>query len=145
MKLLKKLFAVMFALTLVIGTGTRVNAETTPEGPTIDGAEYNTSYFEVGAEEVDLVGHTFNVVQIIAAKEYDATKNPPYTGISWGAEIEDDGVALLTALKADATLGNDFKNFVTDPAQVTEEKPLFTAASFIDIPSCISSIAFSQR
>lgn len=133
MKLFKKLFTVMFALTLVIGTGTRVNAETTPTPvPTeVDGADYDTAYFTAKADEVDLVGHTFNAVQILKATGIDteAEDGPVYTGLAWGAQITDNGAALLTKLQADTTLKDDFKDFVTT---TTAGKDLFTAAAFAD-------------
>ena len=137
MKLLKKLFTAMFALTLTIGMGTKVYAtsDQDPSAPTptpteeVTGAAYST-YFTAKADEVDLVGHTFNAVQIVKAKGIDTEKNPPvYTGLSWGAQITDNGAALLTKLQADTTLKDDFKDFVTT---TTAGKDLFTAAAFAD-------------
>jgi len=128
MKNLKKMFAVVIAMVMALAMGISVFAANE-----INGADYDTAYFTVGAKKVDLIGHTFNAVQIIKAAEYDKTKTPPYTGISWGAQITDNGAALLTALQADTTLQNDFVNFVTDPAQVTDQKPLFTAAAFANV------------
>ena len=127
MKKFRKMMALVIAMVMALAMGTSVFADNT-----INGAGYDTAYFTVGAEEVDLIGHTFNAVQIVKAASYDASKNPAYTGISWGAQITDDGEALLDALQEDTTLGSDFASFVTDESDVTETSPLFTAAAFAD-------------
>lgn len=127
MKKFKRFLALLTVAVLVMSMGMGAMA-TAPENP-VNGAEYQSAYFSPSAESVDLIGHTFNVVQVVKADSYDADKGE-YNGLSWGAQISDKGAALLTALKADTTLKDDFKDYVIDPDDVTETKPLFTAASF---------------
>ena len=128
MKKFKRVLALLTAAVLVMSMGMGAMATE----PTVNGTDYDHAYFTPAAEEVSLIGHTFNAVQIVKAEEYDATKKS-YEGLSWGAQIEDQEAALLTALQADDTLKDDFKDFVINPAEVTEEHPLFTAAAFADV------------
>ena len=60
MKNLKKMFAVVIAMVMALAMGISVFAANE-----INGADYDTAYFTVGAKKVDLIGHTFNAVQII--------------------------------------------------------------------------------
>ena len=138
MKRFKRVLALLAVAVLVMSMGMGAMA-TAPEAP-VNGAGYDTAYFTPSAAEVDLIGHTFNAVQIVKAQSYD-TATEEYTGLSWGAQITDQKVApLLAALQADPTLKNDFSKFVTDPGQVTTEKPLFTAAAFADVIGDYNSV-----
>ena len=128
MKKFTRVFALLAAAVLVMSMG--MGAMATETQNPVNGAKYDPVYFTPEAAEVDLVGHTFNAVQVLKAAGYE---NDEYKNFSWGAQITDDGAALLTALQADNTLKNDFKDFVTNPAAVTKEKPLFTAAAFADV------------
>ena len=131
MKRFKRVLALLAVAVLVMSMGMGAMATAT-EAP-VNGAGYEKAYFTPSAAEVDLIGHKFNAVQIVKAQSYD-TATKEYTGLSWGAQITDQKVApLLAALQADPTLKNDFSKFVTDPGQVTTEKPLFTAAAFADV------------
>ena len=107
MKKFKRVLALLTAAVLVMSMGMGAMATE----PTVNGTDYDHAYFTPAAEEVSLIGHTFNAVQIVKAEEYDATKKS-YEGLSWGAQIEDQEAALLTALQADDTLKDDFKDFV---------------------------------
>jgi len=133
MKRFKRVLALLAVAVLVMSMG--MGAMAAESEATVDRVGYDHAYFAPAAESVDLIGHTFNAVQVVAAESYDA-ETKEYMGLSWGAQIEDDGVAaLLTALKANSTLAADFSAFVTNPAAVTETKPLFTAAAFADVIS----------
>ena len=136
MKKIKRILALLTVMVLVMSMG--IGAMATDAENTVDGAEYDSAYFSPNAEQVDLIGHTFNAVQILKAEDYQEGE---YKNFSWGEQITDDGAALLTALKADETLGADFEKFVTDPAAVTEEKPLFTAAAFAKVIEDYTSAA----
>ena len=129
MKRLKRVLALLAVAVLVMSMGMGAMATAT-EAP-VNGAGYEKAYFTPSAAEVDLIGHKFNAVQIVKAQSYD-TATKEYTGLSWGAQITDQGAALLTALQADDTIKGDFQSFVIDPADVTPDKPLFTAAAFAD-------------
>ena len=135
MKRFKRVIALLIIAVLVMSMGMGAMAsddETETKNP-INGAIYDHVYFTPEASQVDLIGHSFNAVQVIAAESYDTTSKE-YTGISWGAQITEQGVVtLLTALQADDTLKDDFKDFVSDPASVDQDHPLFTAAAFADV------------
>ena len=127
MKKFKRFLALLTVAVLVMSMGMGAMATQTTN---VEGAEYDTAYFTPSAESVDLIGHTFNAVQVIAAEKYE---DGEYKGISWGAQIADKGAALLVALQEDDILEGDFEDYVIDPADVTEEHPLFTAAAFADV------------
>ena len=128
MKKFKRVLALLTVAVLVMSMG--MGAMATDTENAVEGAKYDPVYFTPEAAEVDLIGHTFNAVQILKAAGFE---NDEYKNFSWGAQITDQGAALLTALQADDTLKDDFKDFVIDPDDVTETKPLFTAAAFADV------------
>ena len=130
MKKFKRFLALLTVAVLVMSMGMGAMA-TAPENP-VNGAVYDHVYFTPSAESVDLIGHTFNAVQVLKAESYDNSAKE-YKNFSWGAQIADDGEALLTALQDDDILKNAFKDFVINPADVTKEKPLFTAAAFASV------------
>ena len=128
MKKFKRVLALLTVAVLVMSMG--MGAMATDNETTVNGAQYDTAYFSPSAESVDLIGHTFNAVQVVKAESYEEGE---YKGLSWGQQITDKGAALLTALKANTTLASDFEKFVIAAADVTEENPLFTAAAFADV------------
>lgn len=122
----KRFFAILMTMALAMSMLIASSAMSFAAND-IEGAAYDTAYFTVGADEVDLDGHTFNAVQIVkattAVKDDKGEYTGEYTGLSWGAQMSDAKVTgLLAALKADNTLKDDFKDFTDD----------FTAAAFAD-------------
>lgn len=147
MKHMKKMMALLIAIVMVLSMSMSVYAAGEGQGegggeggetPVVEvkneitGADYDTAYFTASADEVDLIGHKFNAVQLLKAEEYDSDTKE-YSGLSWGAQIEDNGVALLGALQANDTIKADFEKFVTVATDVTNDTPLFTAASFAKV------------
>ena len=104
MTLFKRLMAVMFALTLTLGMGTRVYAE----------GETTTDTYTITMKST--TGHTYAAYQVFKGDLNEGT----LSNITWGNGV--DGTALLTALKADATYGDAFKdcNNASDVAKVFE-------------------------
>ena len=103
MKLLKKLFTAMFALTLVIGTGTRVNASTNPDAP-------KPHTITITNEDEDEVGeHTYEAYQVFTGELVEKDGKKVLSNIDWGNGV--DGDAVLNAVKADTdTFGDDAAN-----------------------------------
>ena len=97
MKLFKRLMAVMFALTLTLGMGTRVYAEEPEHTITIT------------ASGTQSEGHVYEAYKIFAGtydEESEQLKN-----LSWGANV--NGSTLLTALAGDETIGEHFTTDMT--------------------------------
>lgn len=95
MKLLKKLFTAMFALTLVIGTGTRVNAQTTPDAPE-DTPE--TFTITINKDASDKEAHTYGAYQIFTGDLADGDSgNKILSNIDWGTGVTK--ATLITELK----------------------------------------------
>ena len=112
MKLFKRLMAVMFALTLTLGMGTRVYAA--GEGGT-EGPGNTNSGYTITMKTTN--GHTYTAYRVFAG---DLDEEGTLSNITWGNGV--DGTALLTALKADATYGDAFKdcNNASDVAKVLD-------------------------
>lgn len=149
MKKFRRVLALLTAAVLVMsmGMGAMASSQDGDDGDsaavtvTIQNGEYDDSYYEVGADEVDYETHTYKAVQILAAEDYDQTTKQ-YIDLKWGSAVTDDGAALLTALKEDSVWAETFANYVTDPASVDDTHPQFTAASFAkEIEGCLSSSA----
>ena len=100
MKNVSKLFALLLALTLVLSmVAPAFAANDTPHTITLT---YNKA------------GHVYDAYQIFAGDISDGK----LTAITWGTGV--DGDAIITALKADATLGADFAGDVTTAEQVAD-------------------------
>ena len=69
MKKFKRFLALLTVAVLVMSMGMGAMA-TAPENP-VNGADYDDAYFIAGAESVDLIGHTFNAVQVVKATSYE--------------------------------------------------------------------------
>ena len=128
MKKFKKMMALAIAMVMVLSMSMAVFADDEPVTITIQNGEYDTDFYTKGADEINYATHTYTAAQILAATAYDSTKDE-YTGLTWGAQVTDPA-ALLTALKADATWGTTFANYVIAAADVDDTHPQFTAASF---------------
>lgn len=137
-RILSLVLALMMVFTLAVsfaeGNGSEGGSEggssestTTPVTITI--GEYDESYYTKGADEINYATHTFKAAQILAATAYD-DDTKEYSGLTWGAQVTSNPSELLTALKADATWGTTFANYVTAAADVDNTHPQFTAASF---------------
>ena len=148
MKRFKRVLALMTVAVLVMSMGMGAMA-TEPGGGdgdasvtiTITNGEYDDDYYTTGADEIDYESHTYKAVQILAAEEYDETTGQ-YIGLKWGSAVTDDGAALLAALQGDSAWADTFANYVTDPEDVDDTHPQFTAASFAKaIEGCPTSSA----
>ena len=94
-KTFKKMISLVLTLTMVLAMGmTAFAADGDPVQHTIT--------LNAGAEQKE--GHTYEAYQVFAGT-YDE-ESGQLKGITWGAGV--DGDALLTALKADETIGSDF-------------------------------------
>ena len=84
MKLLKKLFAVIFALTLTFGMGTKVNAGTDPanDGPVSEETTQKKSISLEGGKQ----GHTYTLYQIFTGKVETVEGVEQLTNIQWGTD-----------------------------------------------------------
>lgn len=103
MKTVKRALALVLALTLLLAMSATVfAADDTTYTITIN----NTT-----------TGHTYEAYQIFAGDLAEKDGKTILSNIEWGSGV--NGAALLTALKADATLGNDFKDCTT-AAQVAD-------------------------
>ena len=103
MKTVKRALALVLALTLLLAMSATVfAADDTTYTITIN----NTT-----------TGHTYEAYQIFAGDLAEKDGKTILSNIEWGSGVNGD--ALLTALKADATLGNDFKDCTT-AAQVAD-------------------------
>ena len=149
MKKIRRILALLTVAVLVMSMGmgamaTGQDDEGDGDEPvtiTIQNGEYDDHYYKVGADEVDYEDHTYKAIQILAAEDYDQTTKQ-YINVKWGTAITDDGVALLEALKADSAWAATFANYKTDPTEVDDTHPQFTAASFAKaIEGCTSTSA----
>ena len=96
-KTFKKMISLVLTLTMVLAMGmTAFAADGDPVQHTIT--------LNAGAEQKE--GHTYEAYQVFAGT-YDE-ESGQLKGITWGAGV--DGDALLTALKADETIGSDFED-----------------------------------
>ena len=103
MKTVKRALALVLALTLLLAMSATVfAADETTYTITIN----NTT-----------TGHTYKAYQIFAGDLAEKDGKTILSNIEWGSGVNGD--ALLRALKADATLGNDFKDCTT-AAQVAD-------------------------
>ena len=98
MKLFKRLMAVMFALTLTLGMGTRVYAEEEPKHT-----------ITITARGTQSEGHVYEAYKIFAGT-YDETSEQ-LKNLSWGANVNDS--TLLAALAGDETIGEHFTTDMT--------------------------------
>jgi len=92
MKLFKRLMAVMFALTLTLGMGTRVYAEDT------DGTESNgtTTYtITITKDLTDKAEHTYGAYQIFKGDLAEKDGKKVLSNINWGDSIDESKVAQL--------------------------------------------------
>jgi len=115
-KFAKLALALVMALTLVI-TAVPALADTTDESSSTT----PTHKITISNIEGDTASHTYAAYQVFAGK-YDSTNNN-LSNVTWGPGV--DGAGLLTALKADTTIGSKFTN-ATTAADVAEAMKDFT-------------------
>ena len=116
MKLFKRLMAVMFALTLTLGMGTRVYAEGTAEGP------YTIT---INKNSTDKAAHTYGAYQIfkgdLKEEGEGTTKTTVLSNIQWGDNVTP--ATLITNLKGiDA-----FKDLAVNASAATVAKAISDA------------------
>lgn len=104
MKTVKRALALVLALTLLLAMSATVFAADDTYTITISGDNV-------------VAGHTYEAYQIFKGDLAEKDGKTILSNIQWGSGVNGD--ALLTALKADATLGNDFKDCRT-AAQVAD-------------------------
>lgn len=104
MKTVKRALALVLALTLLLAMNATVFAADDTYTITISGDNV-------------VAGHTYEAYQIFKGDLAEKDSKTILSNIEWGSGVNGD--ALLTALKADATLGNDFKDCAT-AAQVAD-------------------------
>ena len=104
MKTVKRALALVLALTLLLAMSATVFAADDTYTITISGDNV-------------VAGHTYKANQIFKGDLAEKDSKTILSNIEWGSGVNGD--ALLTALKADATLGNDFKDCRT-AAQVAD-------------------------
>ena len=117
MKLFKRLMAVMFALTLTLGMGTRVYAKDD------EGTDKPTTYT---ITMTSTTGHTYTAYQVFAG-DLDAEEGT-LSNITWGTGVNETD--LLNALKSDATYGTAFTNCAT-AADVAKKLATYTNSADI--------------
>ena len=105
MKTVKRALALVLALTLLLAMSATVFA-----------ADDTTYTITISGDNV-VAGHTYEAYQIFKGDLAEKDSKTILSNIEWGSGVNGD--ALLTALKADATLGNDF-NDCTTAAQVAD-------------------------
>ena len=119
---MKKLFALLLALTMVFSLATTAFA-----------AEDHTITIKGSDED-----HTYTAYQI-----FDGTlSDGKLTEIKWGSAITDNGVALIAALKADNTLKSIFVD--PTPAEGEEANPIDTAEEVADILAANNTAANAE-
>ena len=104
MKTVKRALALVLALTLLLAMSATVFAADDTYTITISGDNV-------------VEGHTYEAYQIFKGDLAEKDSKTILSNIEWGSGVNGD--ALLTALKADTTLGNDF-NGCTTAAQVAD-------------------------
>lgn len=104
MKTVKRALALVLALTLLLAMSATVFAADDTYTITISGDNV-------------VKGHTYEAYQIFKGDLAEKDSKTILSNIEWGSGV--NGAALLGALKADATLGNDFNNCTT-AAQVAD-------------------------
>ena len=104
MKTVKRVLALVLALTLLLAMSATVFAADDTYTITISGDNV-------------VEGHTYEAYQIFKGDLAEKDSKTILSNIEWGSGV--DGAALLRALIADATLGNDF-NGCTTAAQVAD-------------------------
>ena len=104
MKTVKRALALVLALTLLLAMSATVFAADDTYTITISGDNV-------------VEGHTYEAYQIFKGDLAEKDSKTILSNIEWGSGV--NGAALLTALIADATLGNDF-NGCTTAAQVAD-------------------------
>ena len=104
MKTVKRVLALVLALTLLLAMSATVFAADDTYTITISGDNV-------------VEGHTYEAYQIFKGDLAEKDSKTILSNIEWGSGVNGD--ALLTALKADTTLGNDF-NGCTTAAQVAD-------------------------
>lgn len=104
MKTVKRALALVLALTLLLAMSATVFAADDTYTITISGDNV-------------VEGHTYEAYQIFKGDLAEKDSKTILSNIEWGSGVNGD--ALLTALKADTTLGNDFKDCTT-AAQVAD-------------------------
>lgn len=98
MKTVKRALALVLALTLLLAMSATVFAADDTYTITISGDNV-------------VAGHIYEAYQIFKGDLAEKDSKTILSNIEWGSGVNGD--ALLTALKADATLGNDFKDCMT--------------------------------
>lgn len=121
MKLLKKLFAVMFALTLVIGTGTRVNAE---DGDTSEDTGATTYTITISKDSTDTADHTYGAYQIFKGDLAEKDGKKVLSNIKWGDNV--NGATAVTELKRIKTIST-FADLANDADAATVAKAIADA------------------
>ena len=104
MKTVKRALALVLALTMLLAMSATVFAADDTYTITISGDNV-------------VAGHIYEAYQIFKGDLAEKDSKTILSNIEWGSGVNGD--ALLTALKADATLGNDFKDCTT-AAQVAD-------------------------
>ena len=104
MKTVTRALALVLALTLLLAMSATVFAADDTYTITISGDNV-------------VAGHIYEAYQIFKGDLAEKDSKTILSNIEWGSSVNGD--ALLTALKADATLGNDFKDCTT-AAQVAD-------------------------
>lgn len=113
MKTVKRVLALVLALTLLLAMSATVFAADDTYTITISGDNV-------------VAGHTYEAYQIFKGDLAEKDSKTILSNIEWGNGVNGD--ALLTALKADTTLGNDFKDCTT-AAQVADVLATYGSAA----------------
>lgn len=113
MKTVKRALALVLALTLLLAMSATVFAADDTYTITISGDNV-------------VAGHTYEAYQIFKGDLAEKDSKTILSNIEWGNGVNGD--ALLTALKADTTLGNDFKDCTT-AAQVADVLATYGSAA----------------
>ena len=83
----------MFALTLVIGTGTRVNAE---DGDTSEDTGATTYTITISKDSTDTADHTYGAYQIFKGDLAEKDGKKVLSNIKWGDNV--NGATAVTEL-----------------------------------------------
>lgn len=111
----------MFALTLVIGTGTRVNAE---DGDTSEDTGTTTYTITITKDSTDTADHTYGAYQIFKGDLAEKDGKKVLSNIKWGDNV--NGATAVTELKKITTIST-FADLANDADAATVAKAIADA------------------